>query len=273
MFVLMSTICDISLPIWFSQGFGSACLIFGISILWWGRIGKVFQFVGGITVLFELIGIAKVKEYGEELVKSISQLRKLLDELLSATLKLVGSVIRFLISTTTWKLLPTFIGNVDIGYSVVTANLSKFNNLTSLSLSSSNPVERITFYIFRSSYILLLLLVILGLFSSLRINKEFFAPLLENGVTFPELIQAIFGILFGFSMIIFIFSALNLLSILFSLALIFILLCCLIIFGVTGKIINFLISSIAKLLIKDKLTKWIAFIMFILGSMLDFILS
>lgn len=272
----MSTACDISLSIWLSQGFGSTCPILGVPILWWGRIGKLLQFIGGITILLELIGVERVQEYGNELHGSFSQGKKLFDELLGTMLRLGGSVLRFLVSTTTWKLFPTFIRNVDIGYSVVTANLSKFNHLTSLNLSSSNSVEKSTFNIFRFSYILSLLSVTFVLFGSLRINKEFFNPLLENGVAFSELFQAILGILLGFSMILLIFYALNLLSILFSLALIFVLLCCLLILGVIGQILNLFIIYISNLLTKpnlEKFTKCLAFIMLILGSVLDFIVS
>lgn len=272
----MSTACDISLSIWLSQSFGSTCPVLGVSILWWGRIGKLLQFIGGITILLELIGVERVQAYGNELYSSVSQLEKLSGELLGTILRLAGSVLRVLISTATWKLFPTFINNIDIGYSVVTANLSKFNHLTALNLSSRKSVEKLTFNIFRFSYILSLLLVTLVLFGSLRINKEFFNSLLENGVAFSELIQAILGILLGFSMILLIFYVLNLLSILFSLALIFVLLCCRIILGVIGQILNFFIICISKLLKTpnlDKFKKWLAFVMFILGSVLDFIVS
>lgn len=41
--------------------------LWGIKIIWWGRLGKIAQFLGGMTILVDIIGTDRVKDYAQSL--------------------------------------------------------------------------------------------------------------------------------------------------------------------------------------------------------------
>ena len=53
--------------IWFSGDLADDILLWGISILWWERIGKLMQVVGAVTILAEIIGPQRIRELGTSL--------------------------------------------------------------------------------------------------------------------------------------------------------------------------------------------------------------
>ncbi|MCG5464853.1 hypothetical protein MED01_003112 [Micromonospora sp. MED01] len=38
--------------------------IFGLSMIWWGRVGKLLQFLGGLVVILDLIGPERLRNWG-----------------------------------------------------------------------------------------------------------------------------------------------------------------------------------------------------------------
>jgi hypothetical protein len=54
--------------------------LFGIEILWWGRIGKTLEFLGGLTVVVDLLGRARMAAFHDTLrrrrVRLIARLRR-----------------------------------------------------------------------------------------------------------------------------------------------------------------------------------------------------
>ncbi len=80
---------DLSLPPWLTDGFpelwagwASPCAeklgpkIFGIHLLWWGRAGKLLQFIGGMTIVLEIFGIDWVR-YQADRFRANAPLREL----------------------------------------------------------------------------------------------------------------------------------------------------------------------------------------------------
>jgi hypothetical protein len=41
--------------------------VFGIVVLWWGRIGKTLEFLGGLTVVIDLLGRARMEQFHQTL--------------------------------------------------------------------------------------------------------------------------------------------------------------------------------------------------------------
>lgn len=42
-------------------------LIWGVELIWWGRIGKLLQFMGGATIVAEIIGSHRLRGFGNSL--------------------------------------------------------------------------------------------------------------------------------------------------------------------------------------------------------------
>ncbi|MEV4013372.1 hypothetical protein AB0J35_22985 [Nonomuraea angiospora] len=41
--------------------------LYGMSMLWWGRFGKILAFLGGMTVVLDILGPDRIREYGGRL--------------------------------------------------------------------------------------------------------------------------------------------------------------------------------------------------------------
>ena len=59
--------------LWFSNQLTSDATIWGVSLLWWGRLGKILQFVGGVTVVAEIIGPHRIRAFGQSLHTRITR--------------------------------------------------------------------------------------------------------------------------------------------------------------------------------------------------------
>lgn len=59
--------------LWFSNQLSSDVTIWGVSLLWWGRLGKILQFVGGVTVVAEIIGPERIRAFGQSLHTRITR--------------------------------------------------------------------------------------------------------------------------------------------------------------------------------------------------------
>ncbi|MFF4597264.1 hypothetical protein [Amycolatopsis sp. NPDC001319] len=48
---------------WFAGHDTTQLRVFGIAVLWWGRLGKTLEFVGGLTVVIDLLGRTKMAAF------------------------------------------------------------------------------------------------------------------------------------------------------------------------------------------------------------------
>ena len=53
--------------IWFAGKETSTYVLWGIELLWWGRVGKIVQLIAALTVIAEIIGPDKLRSFGESL--------------------------------------------------------------------------------------------------------------------------------------------------------------------------------------------------------------
>ncbi|HEY9699447.1 MAG TPA: hypothetical protein V6D10_19470 [Trichocoleus sp.] len=58
--------------LWLSGHLSSHATIWGVSIFWWGRLGKMMQFVGAITIIADIIGPEKIRRFGTSLQSAIT---------------------------------------------------------------------------------------------------------------------------------------------------------------------------------------------------------
>ncbi|HEY9621732.1 MAG TPA: hypothetical protein V6C78_15330 [Crinalium sp.] len=57
---------------WMSGHLSAHSTIWGVSIFWWGRIGKIMQVVGAGTIIADIIGPEKIRSFGASLQGAIS---------------------------------------------------------------------------------------------------------------------------------------------------------------------------------------------------------
>ena len=53
--------------LWLSDNLPADAILWGISIFWWERIGKVMQFLGATTIVADIIGPEKIRQFGTSL--------------------------------------------------------------------------------------------------------------------------------------------------------------------------------------------------------------
>ncbi len=53
--------------LWFSGQQTNGFLLWGVQILWWGRIGKVIQLISALAILVEIIGVERVRHFGNSI--------------------------------------------------------------------------------------------------------------------------------------------------------------------------------------------------------------
>ena len=53
--------------LWLSDNLPADAVLWGISIFWWERIGKVMQFLGASTIIADIIGPEKIRQFGTSL--------------------------------------------------------------------------------------------------------------------------------------------------------------------------------------------------------------
>ncbi|MGB3491584.1 MAG: hypothetical protein WBA57_02565 [Elainellaceae cyanobacterium] len=58
--------------IWFSGDLPANTILWGISVLWWERIGKLMQVLGAATIIADIIGPEKIRSFGTSLQSTIT---------------------------------------------------------------------------------------------------------------------------------------------------------------------------------------------------------
>jgi hypothetical protein len=53
--------------IWLSGLPTDTLSLWGLEILWWGRVGKVLQFVGALSIIAEIVGVPRLRGFGRSL--------------------------------------------------------------------------------------------------------------------------------------------------------------------------------------------------------------
>ena len=53
--------------LWLSDNLSADAVLWGISIFWWERIGKVMQFLGATTIVADIVGPEKIRQFGTSL--------------------------------------------------------------------------------------------------------------------------------------------------------------------------------------------------------------
>ncbi|MFJ1760207.1 hypothetical protein ACIOD2_07815 [Amycolatopsis sp. NPDC088138] len=56
-----------ALGLWFDGRSVSGYQMWGLPVLWWGRIGKLGQFTGGLVAIIDIVGVARITAWGERL--------------------------------------------------------------------------------------------------------------------------------------------------------------------------------------------------------------
>lgn len=54
---------------WLENSLSLDVQVWGVSILWWGRLGKLAQFLGALTIIADIIGPARLRSFGKSLHK------------------------------------------------------------------------------------------------------------------------------------------------------------------------------------------------------------
>lgn len=52
---------------WFSGHTTQQCTLWGLQMLWWGRIGKILEFLAAVTILADIIGASRLRMFGRSL--------------------------------------------------------------------------------------------------------------------------------------------------------------------------------------------------------------
>lgn len=60
--------------LWLSGNLPPNAMLWGISIFWWGRFGKMMQLVGAITILADIIGPERIRGFGASLQSTITSI-------------------------------------------------------------------------------------------------------------------------------------------------------------------------------------------------------
>jgi hypothetical protein len=53
--------------LWFDGQSVSGYTLWGLPVLWWGRLGKLGQFTGGLVAIIDIVGVARISAWGERL--------------------------------------------------------------------------------------------------------------------------------------------------------------------------------------------------------------
>ncbi|SMD16204.1 hypothetical protein [Lentzea albidocapillata] len=63
------------LAIWFSGKQTSGATLWGLSMVWWGRAGKLLQFMAGCVVILDLVGPDRLRAIGARATAEVSDFR------------------------------------------------------------------------------------------------------------------------------------------------------------------------------------------------------
>jgi hypothetical protein len=72
----MTAPCELSLldawRAWASGSLGPKCQLFGVQLLFWGRVGKLLQFFAALTIVAEILGAQRLRAFGKSLHRFLS---------------------------------------------------------------------------------------------------------------------------------------------------------------------------------------------------------
>lgn len=60
--------------LWLAGHLPSDVIIWGVSVFWWGRLGKIMQLIGAITIVADIIGPEKIRRFGASLHTAITRM-------------------------------------------------------------------------------------------------------------------------------------------------------------------------------------------------------
>lgn len=60
--------------LWLAGNLPPNAMLWGISIFWWGRFGKMMQLIGGITIIADIIGPERIRGFGASLQSTITSI-------------------------------------------------------------------------------------------------------------------------------------------------------------------------------------------------------
>ncbi len=103
---------------WLRGAIGSGAELWGLDLIWWGRIGKLLQFAGGVTILSEIIGPQRLREFGGRLHSTFRL------EDMKARFKDVRNY-----RVAMWRYVSSAIGSEEEEKAMVEAQESGFNKL------------------------------------------------------------------------------------------------------------------------------------------------
>lgn len=83
--------------LWYLEKLDSTCPVgpLSLSLIWWGRIGQIVQFIGALVILVEIIGPERIREFGTRLQQN--NLKKYTKRYLAAIKRLIILVLMILI--------------------------------------------------------------------------------------------------------------------------------------------------------------------------------
>lgn len=58
--------------LWLSGHLSQHLTLMGVSIFWWGRLGKIMQLIGAATIIADIIGPEKIRKFGASLQGAIT---------------------------------------------------------------------------------------------------------------------------------------------------------------------------------------------------------
>jgi hypothetical protein len=81
---------------WSSGGNISQQILWGISIQWWGRVGKFMQLLAGLTIVAEIVGSERLRHFGQSLHGALTYLG--LKKRLIAAVRLIGDQLIYMVA-------------------------------------------------------------------------------------------------------------------------------------------------------------------------------
>ena len=85
--------------LWFDGQSVAGYRLWGVPVLWWGRIGKLGQFTGGLVAIIDIIGVTRISAWGERLrARPVEGHRRTLAETWRRRREIYGDVYQELIN-------------------------------------------------------------------------------------------------------------------------------------------------------------------------------
>src|SRR5262245_14209686 len=69
--------------VWWSGRSAGGMPLWGMTVLWWGRVGKLMQFSAGLTVILDLVGPDRLRHMGRAFEEKANVVDRLMDKVSS----------------------------------------------------------------------------------------------------------------------------------------------------------------------------------------------